>query len=247
VGTSLFSLAKTFIGSLPVPLRLIHSRPVNLLAAIMFYALQPLGYLSANELEMDISVSTLPDYLVVAERYDLPTDAFEDSVSGSNSSSSSSNTGSSSANSNTRNSVVRVYPGLIIGLEKPLKEFSLLSVSVRGELGYSRFSASFPEGYGVFSEAVKSDFQMLRLSIGPKLSVCSDDKTYCLDGTFLYSTLKGQLTTNMGSWRLKDNISDQYFQSAAAVVYRWSPLFISAGVQSVNSLRGLFVSLGTSF
>ena len=245
--TSLFSLAKTFIGSLLVPLRLIHSRPINLLAAIMFYALQPLGYLSANELEMDISVSTLPDYLVVAERYDLPTDAFEDSVSGSNSSSSSSNTGSSSANSNTRNSVVRVYPGLIIGVEKPLKELHSLSFSFRGELGYSRFSASFPEGYGVFSEAVKSDFQMLRLSIGPKLSVCSDDKTYCLEGTFLYSTLKGQLTTNMGSWRLKDNISDQYFQSSAAVVYRWSPLFISAGVQSVNSLRGIFVSLGTSF
>ena len=229
------------------PIALPSALSLTTLLVILGLAFQPLGYLSANELEMDISVSTLPDYLVVAERYDLPTDAFEDSVSGSNSSSSSSNTGSSSANSNTRNSVVRVYPGLIIGLEKPLKEFSLLSVSFRGELGYSRFSASFPEGYGVFSEAVKSDFQMLRLSIGPKLSVCSDDKTYCLEGTFLYSTLKGQLTTNMGSWRLKDNISDQYFQSSAAVVYRWSPLFISAGVQSVNSLRGLFVSLGTSF
>ena len=247
MGTSLFSLAKTFIGSLPVPLRLIHLRLLNLLAAIMFYALQPLGYLSANELKTDVSLSTLPDYLVVAERYDLPTDAFENSASASSGSSTTDNTNSAGDGSSAKNSILRVYPGLVIGIEKPLKEYSLLSVSFRGELGYSRFSASFPEGYGVFSEAVKSDFQMLRLSIGPKLSVCSDDKTYCLEGTFLYSTLKGQLTTNMGSWRLKDNISDQYFQSSAAVVYRWSPLFISAGVQSVNSLRGLFVSLGTSF
>jgi len=229
------------------PIALPSALSLTTLLVILGLAFQPLGYSSANELEMDISVSTLPDYLVVAERYDLPTDAFEDGVSGSNSSSSSSNTGSSSANSNTRNSVARVYPGLIIGVEKPLKELHSLSFSFRGELGYSRFSASFPEGYGVFSEAVKSDFQMLRVSIGPKLSVCTDEQTYCLDGTFLYSTLKGQLTTNMGSWRLKDNISDQYFQSSAAVVYRWPPLFISAGVQSVNSLRGLFVSLGTSF
>jgi hypothetical protein len=232
-----------------VPLHLIHSRLLNLLAAIAFCALQPLGDLSANELDTDISLSTLPDYLVVAERYDLPTDAFEDSASASSGSSASSNGNANAAGggSNAKNSILRVYPGLIIGIEKHLKEFHSLGVSVRGELGYSRFSANFPEGYGVFSEAIKSDFQMLRVSIGPKLSVCTADKTYCLDGTFLYSTLKGQLTTNMGSWRLKDNISDQYFQSTAAVVYRWSPLFISAGVQSVSSLRGLFVSLGTGF
>ena len=196
---------------------------------------------------MDISLSTLPDYLIVAERYDLPTDAFEDSASPTSGSSASGDTASAGGGSNAKNSILRTYPGFIIGIEKPRNKYSLLSVSFRGELGYSRFSASFPDGYGVFSEAVKSDFQMLRLSIGPKLSVCTDDKTYCLEGTFLYSTLKGQLKTNMGSWRLKDNISDQYFQSSAAVVYRWSPLFISAGVQNVNSLRGLFASLGTDF
>lgn len=226
---------------------LIYLRLLSLLATIAFWTLQPLGDLSANELKMDVSLSTLPDYLVVAERYDLPTDAFEDSVSASSGSSASGDTNPAGGGSNTKNSILRFYPGLIIGIEKPLKELRLLSVSFRGELGYSRFSASFPEGYGVFSEALKSDFQILRLSIGPKLSVCTDDKTYCVEGTFLYSTLKGQLTTNMGSWRLKDDISDQYFQSSAAVVYQWSPLFISAGVQSVNSLRGLFVSVGTGF
>ena len=230
-----------------MPLHLIHSRLLNLFAAIAFCYLQPLGYLSANELKMDISSSTLPDYLIVAERYDLPTDAFENSASASSGSSTSDNTNSAGDGSSAKNSILRIYPGLVIGIEKPLKEYSLLSVSFRGELGYSRFSARFPNGYGVFSEAIKSDFQMLRLSVGPKLSVCTDDKTYCLEGTFLYSTLKGQLTTNMGSWKLKDNISDQYYQSSAAVVYRWSPLFISAGVQSVNSLRGLFLSFGTDF
>jgi hypothetical protein len=205
---------------------------------------------SDNDSSWDVSLSSLPDYLAVAERYDLPTDSFKKNPSGSGGGSGGSSSGPSS---DSKNDAYEFFPNIAVGYETLLHKQSHLSLNMRAEIALSGLSARFPEGIGILSESVAADFYLVRGSVGPEIEICDSDKNICAELSYLKSYLYGELRTTMGSWNLKDTVKDNYFELKAALKYKFfSPSangrpFLGLGLQKIDRLQGYFITAGVEF
>jgi len=103
-----------------------------------------------NGSSWDVSLSSLPDYLAVAERYDLPTDSFKRNPTGGGVGGGSGGS-SSGPSSDNKNETYEFFPNIAVGYETLLHKQSHLSLNMRAEIALSGLSARFPEGIGILS------------------------------------------------------------------------------------------------
>lgn len=225
---------------------LLHSICLGLVSLLIY---PPSLYAADYGPSWDISLSSLPDYLAVAERYDLPTDSFKKNPSGGGGRGGS----SSGSSSDSKNETYEFFPNIAVGYETPFYGQSHLSLKMRSEIALSGLSARFPEGIGLLSERVEADFYLVRGSLGPKIDICDSDKNVCAELSYLKSYLYGELRTTMGSWDLKDTVKDNYFELKAALKYKFfdpsanGRPFLGLGLQKIDRLEGYFVTVGVEF